>query len=66
MGRQIEMGLVWENGTWSTGFFEIPSDTLEGEIEKVAVEKTLEQLGTEVLTVDLVAAFVYNIPEEEE
>jgi hypothetical protein len=65
MAKMIEVGLVWEDGTWNTDYFEIPSDTPIGKYEETAVEIAINELGDQVLTSDLVHAFMYAIVSEE-
>jgi hypothetical protein len=65
MAKMIEVGLVWEDGTWTTDYFEIPSNTKQGDYERVAVDMAIEEIrGKEPLS-DLAHAFMYSIVSEE-
>lgn len=63
--RTIEMLLAWDDYTWSTDYVEIPADTPEGDIDRVAVDAAISEIGRSGSGDILVLAAVYNIPEIE-
>lgn len=63
--RTIEMLLAWDDGTWTTRFLDIPADTPEGEIDRVAVDAAITKVTRSDFGDTLVLAAVYNIPEIE-
>lgn len=65
----VEIGRVWgspDGGEWDTSVVDIPGDTPQDEIAKVALEKGMEELRANATAVDaLVHMFVYHINEIE-
>jgi hypothetical protein len=64
--RQIEMLRCWGDHTWDTDFTEIPANTPEGDIDRVAIDGHTSEIFKANPKRDLVQTTVYHIPEIEE
>jgi hypothetical protein len=58
--RSIEMIRCWMNGTWDTAFQNIPANTPEGDIDRVAIDAHISELQQAKLEVAHVAVYCTN------
>lgn len=62
--RQVEVYRCWDDGTWDTGMVDIPDDTPEEDIERVAKDRTIELMAD---SPDLLCICgLYHVPDEDD